>query len=217
MPLPMVHLAVAIRVQEILGWRLDGEYLLGNLAPDAIHMRAASGRSDKDASHFHVGTLPEKEAFAAISKLLQKEYAASQIIPSFRTGYALHLLTDHFWTQGNVAAFIDRLPKTMPDTEKRTLYYRETDQVDVNLYRQMSWRPKVWDMLACTVACDFDDLLTAQEIQKWLARDLNWFEKNKEKPRITPIYITDEVAAAFIEHAAEKAALFFRMQAAAPS
>ncbi len=217
MPLPMVHLAVAIRVQEKFGWWLDGEYLLGNLAPDAIHMRAGSGRSDKDATHFHVGTLPEKDAFAAISRLLQKEYPGSQIIPSFRTGYALHLLTDHFWTHGNVATFIENLPKTMAESEKRALYYRETDQVDCNLYRQMPWRQSVWELLATTVARDFDDLLTAQEIQKWLVRDLNWFEKNKEQPRITPIYITDEVAAAFIEHAADKAVLFFKTRAAAPS
>ncbi len=186
MPLPMVHLAVAIRVQEILGWGLNGDFLLGNLSPDAIHARAGSGRSEKDATHFYVGTLPEEKAFGVIHELLQKEFPASNILPSFRSGYALHLLADHFWTHGTVATFQDQLPKTMPDAEKRRLYYRDTDQVDFHLYRQMPWRPKVWACLAAAVPQDFDDLLTAQEIQMWLARDLNWFEKIKQEPCMPP-------------------------------
>ena len=209
MPLPMVHLAVAVRVHEMLGWELRGDYLLGNLAPDAIHMRVGCGRSEKNAVHFDVGTLPEEKAFAAIRRLLQIDYQGKQILPSFRTGYSLHLLVDHFWTHGIVASFKDRLPKTMPDSEKRALYYLETDQIDFNLYHRMDWRPKVWETLAESTPRDFDGLLSAEEIQKWLTRDLNWFEKIKEEPRIIPTYITDEITISFIEYAAEKAAQFF--------
>jgi len=209
MPLPMVHLAVAIRVHEMLGWKMTGEYLLGNIAPDAIHMRPGSGRSEKDAVHLNVGTLPEAEALEKVQGLLQKEYFALNGQPTFRTGYALHLLADHFWTHWIVVIFKDKLTAGMPDSEKRALYYRETDQVDFNLYHQVPWRPKVWNYLASSSPQDFDGLLTANEIQKWLARDLNWFERIKDEPRITPIFITDAITGSFIERAAERASKFF--------
>jgi hypothetical protein len=51
MPLPMVHLAVAVRVHEVESRVPSSAFLLGSIAPDAIHMRPGTGRDDKRRVH----------------------------------------------------------------------------------------------------------------------------------------------------------------------
>jgi len=55
MPLPMVHLAVAVRLYEAQGVLPPSGFLLGSLAPDAIHARPGTQRADKDVTHLLPG------------------------------------------------------------------------------------------------------------------------------------------------------------------
>ncbi|MBN2627635.1 MAG: hypothetical protein JXA95_13285 [Spirochaetales bacterium] len=51
MPLPMIHLAVAREVQKnVKIWNLQA-FLVGNIAPDAIHMRENTTLKDKSVTH----------------------------------------------------------------------------------------------------------------------------------------------------------------------
>ncbi|MCP1135166.1 hypothetical protein NKT34_17850 [Paenibacillus polysaccharolyticus] len=53
MPLPMVHLSVAHQLANTLPEPLDlGAFYLGNIAPDAIHIREGTTREDKQYTHF---------------------------------------------------------------------------------------------------------------------------------------------------------------------
>jgi hypothetical protein len=51
MPLPMVHLAIAVRAHELMGSEPTPAFLLGSIAPDAIHMRPNATRDDKRKTH----------------------------------------------------------------------------------------------------------------------------------------------------------------------
>lgn len=51
MPLPMAHLAVAVRIQNLVDRNSFPNFLLGSIAPDAIHMRPGSGPDDKQRGH----------------------------------------------------------------------------------------------------------------------------------------------------------------------
>ncbi|MFC0214140.1 hypothetical protein ACFFK0_17060 [Paenibacillus chartarius] len=56
MPWPMVHFAIADRV---CCGEPSPSFLIGSIAPDAIHARAGSTREDKERTHFvQNGTLP---------------------------------------------------------------------------------------------------------------------------------------------------------------
>lgn len=52
MPLPLVHLAIAAQLCRQHNKPLAPAFLLGSLAPDAIHLRLGSTRTDKQATHF---------------------------------------------------------------------------------------------------------------------------------------------------------------------
>jgi hypothetical protein len=51
MPLPMVHLWVAVQMGEARGIWPSPEFLLGSIAPDAVHMRPGYERVHKRRSH----------------------------------------------------------------------------------------------------------------------------------------------------------------------
>ncbi len=85
----------------------------------------------------------------------------------------------------------------------RELYYRETDQIDCNLYHHMPWRPRVWEYLGEAQAVDFPPLLSATEIDQWRRRTLDWFSDPQHEPKVRPQHITDERVAAFIQQAVE--------------
>jgi hypothetical protein len=161
MPLPMVHLTVAVRRYESDG-TLPPAFLLGSLAPDAIHMRPGAGREDKARTHLLAP--PDTADHAAIRDLLGRYRTADRELADFAAGYAAHLLTDRHWAEAVYRPFRRALPPTLDPVSRRELYYRETDQLDFDLYHHMPWRPRVWELLALAPARDFAGLLKAAEI-----------------------------------------------------
>lgn len=196
MPLPMIHLAIAVELGTHDPLYMSPAFLLGSIAPDAIHMRPDATRDDKRSTHLikHPGGFPQDDEIQA---LLQGE------TPVFEMGYAAHILTDSLWRQTILETFKSRIPDKLDQAAHRTLYYQDTDQIDFDLYHQAAWRAEVWDKLAQAEAVDFPPLLTGAEIDGWRDRTLRWFTELKQEPGITPQYITGPMVQDFISAAAE--------------
>ncbi len=196
MPLPMVHLAVAVRTHELTGSEPPPAFLLGSIAPDAIHMRPNATRDDKRKTHLlSDASDPENQH---IRQLLDRYRARGSEALDFAEGYVAHIFVDRIWTETVLEPFRKQLPAAMPHTELRSLYYQESDQIDFDLYHEMPWRPAVWRLLAQAQPIDFESLLTADEIARWRDRTLNWFESLKQEPMIEPAYVTLTLVQAFI-------------------
>ena len=197
MPLPMVHLSTAIKVCEKLNITPSPELLLGSIAPDAIHMRSNTGREDKKVTH--LVDKPELDRFERVKSMLgaNKNGKDSDLIK----GYCIHLLTDYFWDDIVMPNLYNNILADLPHAEERSLYYLDTDQVDFNLYRSVSWRPSVWKMLREVSSYDIESLLTAEEVSLWRDRVVNWFDKIKQEPKVVPRYITDSIVMEFIDEA----------------
>lgn len=205
MPLPMVHLAIAVEMYIDTG-EAPPNFLLGSLAPDAIHMRPNTTREDKHQTHFLDQSKPDNHE--AIRALLVNHQATDS--NDFARGYAAHILTDRIWVKRIVKPLRATLPKDISQAELASLYYRDTGQIDFNLYNHQPWRSKVWAQLAQANPIDFTDLLTASEIGQWRDRTLNWFTDLKEDPKIEPDYITDAMVQDFIPYAAKEITNLFQ-------
>ena len=199
MPLPMVHLAVAIQLCEQHSRDASPDFLLGSIAPDAIHMRPGTDQHDKRRVHLKDLT---DEKCERVRSLFIKYYGDSGEVSEFAEGYAAHILTDRLWEETVITWFREKA-QAMSEEEQWQLYHDETGQADLYLYQTMPWREEVRRKLGGAEARDFDNLLTAGEIKRWQERVLNWFEKLKEEPGIVPEYITGEVIASFIQQAVE--------------
>ena len=204
MPLPMVHLAIAVLAHEMSGRPLTPEFVLGSLAPDAIHMRPGTNREDKTRVHMDIWQLSEPDVHERIQNLVDQHCSGKNGQGIFVEGYAAHVMTDYWWLQGIARPFFEQFAPDTPHEERRDWYYRETDQVDFNLYHRAPWRLAVWGLLASACAPEFSPYLTADEIDRWRQRTLNWFEKLKQEPGIVPQIITDEVVGEFIQVTAQR-------------
>lgn len=173
MPLPMVHLAVALEVCHALGREASPELLLGSLAPDAIHMRQDATPDDKSRVHLHQALL-EAQGFLPARRLYEALVAERPALDEIALGYAAHLITDALWFRRVFTPFGVALG--LPRGEERALYYRETDEVDRLLYVGAPWRPAVWRALAAARPADLPGLLSAAEIGRWRDRTLAWFD-----------------------------------------
>jgi len=201
MPLPMIHLAIAVELGRVYPQCMSPAFLLGSIAPDSIHMRPNATGDDKQATHL----IAEGSRFAEnddLHNLINQHHLAQPPLPLFTLGYVVHILTDNFWKQTVIDSFRAKLPQELDHAAYRRLYYQETDQLDFNLYHHAAWRPDVWDRLAAADAVDFPPLLTASEIGGWCDRTLRWFTELKEEPGIIPEYLTDSLAQDFVAKAA---------------
>ncbi|WP_434752205.1 zinc dependent phospholipase C family protein [Paenibacillus amylolyticus] len=205
MPLPMVHLSVAHRLADKLPEQLDlRAFYLGNIAPDSIHMREGATRDDKQHTHFY----PEKEDnYTGCLQKLYGDYISEHTNEgwtSFVTGYFMHVMTDYYWFRSVYPEFEGRVRELdrregieRTKEELSRLYYRETDQIDFNLYRTASWSHEIWSLLNESSSYEMADRLTADEIIRWRDHTFSFFQG--EEPGLIPCYITEEVVQAFVQ------------------
>ena len=199
MPLPMVHLAIATGVSA----KPSAEFLLGALAPDAIHMRPGTSRRDKNATHIVVDAREWPEA--PVRRWLAGYRNSPAPLRELARGYAMHVLCDRLWGRTVFQSF-RRAVSALDEASLRALYYRETDQIDMDLYRTVPWREKVWRLLAEARAYDVAGLLTAGEIDAWRQRTLKWYDAPEHDPAIAPRYFTRARVEAYIEDAVSRMA-----------
>ncbi len=204
MPLPMVHLAIAV---DLAAGTPAPAFLLGSLAPDAIHMRDGFEREAKRITHLN--SPRDSDKHEQVQDLLARYEDASLPRRAFAAGYAAHLLTDRFWITEVVRPFQRLVPPAPDEAAYRQAYYQEVDQVDFNLYHHAPWRDQVWQRLAQAEASDFAPLLTRGEIDRWRERTLRWFTELKEEPGVQPWYLTDQVVGDFVGRAAVHVAGWF--------
>jgi hypothetical protein len=197
----MVHLSVAHCLVQDHGYPESAEFYLGNIAPDAIHVRPGTDGKDKQVVHL-VGEEGLRQD--RVRALLAQDDALA-------AGYVAHVLTDAAWRTEIILPFRRPRVERMPYQELRTLYYNETDRLDLDLYDEQPWRPAVWEMLRVARAEDVglegeSPLLAAGEIDAWRARTLGWFEAHPEKAAYAPQYITRELVWPFIPRTAAQIA-----------
>lgn len=198
MPLPMVHLAVAVQMHARCQRTLSPEFLLGSLAPDAIHARPATTREDKNRTHFHF--TGDHDAFLTqVQKYLADQLVTQTDLPAraFAAGYATHVLTDSVWAMTVYARFRRGADAQVDLEARRALYYQETEKVDFLLYHGEPWRETVWAALCSARAFAVPDLLSAAEVSQWQEHTLSWFDQHKE-PAVQPRFITETIVREFI-------------------
>lgn len=203
MPLPMVHYAVAVEVTKRQAKPLTSAFLLGSIAPDAIHMRAGANRSDKNRTHLlqapHAETA-DVAYVAAVGEFVRRHRNAAPEVIDLIAGYAAHLLTDRLWVKTVYQDFCQQVPGTLTATERTQVYYQETEQVDRKLYGQMPWRPTVWALLARSRPLAVEPLLTADEVWQYKGEKQAWYTTEPAYSQ-QPRYITYEQVNAFIPQA----------------
>ncbi|TDF97134.1 zinc dependent phospholipase C family protein [Paenibacillus piri] len=197
MPLPMIHFHVAVNYVD--DEDVPASFLLGSIAPDAIHMRKGTTREHKKQTHLSIES--SGKSFESVQEIYNDHMLRNDTgeWKWFVRGYFAHLLTDYFWLHDVYKPFKETAERDgVPEQEIRRTYYKDTDQIDFTLYKTKLWTPRVWEKLISTPVFAFAPFLSADEVNFWRLRTIHWFDLLCEEPRVEPAYITNAIAESFI-------------------
>jgi len=206
MPLPVVHLYLAKKVEERLQRDLGAYYYLGSISPDAIHARKGTNRKDKHKTHLFVidQQLGEKSWQSTEQNILEFVKIVSRhedsSIRHFGYGYCLHALLDMHWIR-NIFLPLDRALRSggLNFDDIRRLYYDESRSCDILLYRQHDWLDNLLDRISQTPGLDFFDILKKNEIEAWKKTVVGNIKNPTASYLVEPAYIKSDVINSFIE------------------
>lgn len=203
MPFAMTHLWIA---QNLLK-RTDriknpGQFILGALAPDAIHFRDDYNSDMKKASHLCVGD--EKwgrltnngEWLSNVLDFLEENRHGPN--GDFICGYCSHILAD---IENNIRIWTPFLVESAKSGDKKEQgrYHKESEEADYALYLAIPQREVLWNMLETSTSYDLETMVFSREIDKMKDWVLNSRYTNKASVDLSQNkYVTLSVLDKFI-------------------
>ena len=199
MPLPMIHLSVAVKMNLPEEMKCPA-FFLGAISPDAVHMRDGFVREDKVHSHFDARNIDAIENLMPLCGKVRKTEGQEQ---NFLLGYLVHILTDLFWNDTIDKIFVERYScDPAPRQDRRMAYYNDTDQLDFLFYKRENWRPTVWELLEQATAYAVENAVSEGEVLAWNRRTLDWYLSGKSQHTNPIRYLEYEDLERFTDYAA---------------
>ena len=171
MAFPLTHLFVALNMVDEHGIEGSADFLLGSIAPDAVHYRksfkgagmAEIGRAKK---HTHLcpisdeawGSVTDNEGWLGCVKVFleKKTY--------FRMGYATHVLTDIYNNQTMWSDFRTNHPLEAKKGYK-SVYYDDLRHIDFLLANNSDAIKRICEKLTRADAIGIDGLVSSDEVE----------------------------------------------------
>jgi len=172
MPLPMVHMLLAKKIEEKSQQRHNDYFLLGSIAPDSIHTRPGTNRADKHRTHmFESGHGTEytiKRNRQCVKNVIEEFRHHDENYREFVKGYCIHTILDIMW----INKIFNVLESTLRSgglnfNDIRTIYYHETNICDGIIYNCSSWASEYKNVLKDIDPVGFKDILTKDEVGLW--------------------------------------------------
>lgn len=192
MAYPTLHLLVAAQATSGTALAEEDAYLLGAIAPDAIHMRHGTCTSlGKRETHL----LARGDGVAE-----SEAYLAAHGRAPFHLGYAVHVRTDRLW----VRFFKEAYPALiLPDGHVDPAAYQpDADWIDRALAAEVLPRTSILFRLARAVPPEDHPLLSAAEIGGWRDRYVALYSAIQAMPPGAPVHMRLARVQAFMAEAA---------------
>lgn len=178
MPFTMIHLHVAMRAAGSKTEKKE-EFLLGSIAPDAVHYLPDYTSSYKCRSHLLPDGIPWGTCEGRNNELWEENIRkfviqwAGVVEKDFILGYAVHLLTDlfnnvHVWTPLRSGGLVD----TSQGME--SVYHRESVRMNTYLTCQMTERDGIREALEKAEPLSIPGIIGIPEIMKMRQHDFGF-------------------------------------------
>ena len=175
MSFQMIHMEIACRVMERLGLTEGREaFLLGSVAPDAVHMRPDYTVESKIHSHLFEGCGPwgdvrDNERWLRNMDRFRNIYEKDEKDVSRRmlaAGIFVHCMTD-YWNDVTIWNGTRReYVPPMDPTQFKEAFYAEASAIDKWLYQHSSHTEEIRSLLAAAKEEGLADYFTAEDIAK---------------------------------------------------
>lgn len=160
----MMHLLAADRIyrEKPGSFHSYGDFLLGSIAPDAVHMRADYTREQKRASHYaYTGKSPISHFDSFF-----EEYCTSEN-RDFVLGYLVHLASDLIWYHSIRAPFKERfLQVPSQDMTMNEAYYADCEQIEELMFGEEN-APRIISGVKNGRAYTLEGRIDAESVSAW--------------------------------------------------
>lgn len=198
MPWPMVHFSIA---EQLWNQSPSPEFLLGSIAPDAIHMREGTTRQDKGHTHLcdDDGTMPNLSDFDNFYRKHRRSDDHS--FNQFMLGYVSHIFTDLRWTETVWKDYVEKASGEFVEQNEtlKDRYNIEVCQIEYHLCKSENWTDRVLTSLLQAKAYSVPTLLQENEVKQYGEHVVRNLRDTSNEPHISLCYITDQIVAEFIE------------------
>lgn len=208
MPFPMTHMQIAYQMLDRLsGMERPADYMLGSIAPDAVHFCRQYNVGMKETSHlWHYGpkwgiTLDAESWKKNILNFWMREKGSGN--QDFTAGYCVHILTDWLYDRRIWSPFRQMYEGAggMPEDIFQQ-YRKEVHLADQWLYQTSRDAGEVWRLLKEAQPHDIEGCIHAGEVEKQRKSILTeQFPDKKGLPADIGgnIYITKKTLEGFIQ------------------
>lgn len=173
---PMMHLLIADKIYtERSGSILSyGDFLLGSIAPDAVHVKENYKRELKDISHYRFNSKSHISYFDTFFN----EYSKSEN-KDFVVGYLVHLLSDMIWYHFVRVPFKEEFLKApLQNMSMNEAYYADCEQIEQLMFLEKN-SPRIIEALNTGKAYSLEGLIDAEDVMVW--REKLIFDYNNKK------------------------------------
>lgn len=196
---PMMHLLVADKIyRKFSSIHLYGDFLLGSIAPDAVHVKEDYTREIKDISHYKFNSKSHISYFDTFID----EYHTSENI-DFVVGYLVHLLSDMIWYHSVRVPFKEAFLKApLQNMTMNQAYYTDCEQIEHLMFLEEN-ASHIIDAIKGSNAYSLEGLIDTEDIKAWKEK-LIFDYNNKRDILIHPRYISEQQIREYIASCAEE-------------
>lgn len=161
---PMMHLLVADKIYTEKSGSIGsyGDFLLGSIAPDAVHMRADFTRERKRVSHYGF----TKESHLCYFDAFFEEFSSDEN-RDFVLGYLVHLLSDMIWYHAVRVPFKEKfLQAPSHGISMNEAYYADCMQIE----ELMFWEdnvPRIINGIKESNAYSLEGMVDMESVNAW--------------------------------------------------
>lgn len=195
---PIMHLLIADKIYYNRSSNIQsyGDFLLGSIAPDAVHEKENYTREIKDISHYR---FDKRSSFGHFDTFM--EAYATQENRDFVMGYLVHLLSDMIWYHAVRVPFKEAFMQAPSQRmSKNQAYYADCEQITQVLFEEKNVA-SIIEALNSSKAYSLEGLIDAEDVEAWRDKLIMAYHDRKEI-MIHTQYISEQHVRDYIEKCA---------------
>ncbi len=195
---PMMHLLIADKIytKKFSSIHSYGEFLLGSIAPDAVHVKANYTREIKDISHYGFNS---KSPISYFDTFINEYNTVEN--KDFVVGYLVHLLSDMIWYHSIRVPFKEEFQRTpSQNMSMNEAYYADCEQIEQLMFFEKN-APCIMEAINKCKAYSLEGLIDAEDVRTWKEK-LIFDYNNKKNISVHTKYILEQHIREYMENCA---------------
>lgn len=203
---PMMHLLIADKIytEKSSSIYSYSDFLLGSIAPDAVHVKENSTREIKDISHYRFNSKSHINYFDTFFY----EYYTSEN-KDFVVGYLVHLLSDMIWYHSIRVPFEEAFLKApSQDMSMNKAYYADCEQIEQLMFLEKD-APRIIEAVNRSNEYSLGGLIDSENVKAWKEK-LIFNYNNRKNILLHTKYISEQHIRDYIANCARECTEYLR-------